>query len=92
MEIQTDFVISNKDLEIFMINHFLFLKNKLVTSNGSFKNANHGDSGTVDQEDDLFCRQSSFRDSAEGQNKKTEISMQEQHQHSGPCVVSPPWR
>lgn len=27
-----------------------FLKNKLVTSNGSFKNANHSDSGTVDQE------------------------------------------
>lgn len=50
MEIQTDSVISNKDPEIFMINQFLFFKNKLVTSHGSFKNANHRDSGTVDQE------------------------------------------
>lgn len=49
MEIQTDSVISNKDPEIFMINQFLFLKNKLVTSHGSFKNANHRDSGTAGQ-------------------------------------------
>lgn len=55
------------------------------------KNANQADSVTVDREGDLFCTQFSFRDSTEGKNKKTEISMQER-QHSGPCLVSPPWR
>lgn len=71
-----------------MIKQLLFFLITLVTSNGSFKNANQVDKRDIGPggRSILF----SFRDSAEGKNKMSEPSMQEQHQHSGPCLVSPP--